>query len=215
LIEIAPPRQLKRSMALSPTKWKLSTLLIVLALLIVAPLLFDYLYYRAQDRQDQRDDELVALYECEPPDKCVADFNGDGVTDRIVVDARDFVVTDTSREMLRLPYDHTDNTLRTHFAIVHISGKSRLLIYDGATRQPYLRAVFAWNGAKLAETQPSDLEREIISAMAAHDDTGGWNERAFRPLLREAQLFAYYFALAIIVAVVLFKRYRSRVARPT
>ncbi|HLA11141.1 MAG TPA: hypothetical protein VJ023_11170 [Pyrinomonadaceae bacterium] len=201
-------------MALPPTKWKLSTLLIVLALLILAPLLLDYFYYRAQERQEQRDDELVARYECEPPTKCVGDFDGDGISDRIVVADRDFVVTDGAREMLRLPYDHSDNTLRTHFAITDPSAKSRLLIYDGASHKPSLRAAFAWDGARLAEAQPSHLEREIISAMARHDDTGGWNERAFRPLLREAQLFVYYFALAIIVAVVLFKRYRSRIARP-
>jgi hypothetical protein len=198
-------------MTLSPTKWKLSTLLIVVALLIGLPLLLDYFYCRAQDRQDQRDDELVARYECEPPEKCVADFNGDRIPDRIVVANGNFVVTNGSHEMLTLPYDHTDNTLRTHFAVTNDQGKSRLLIYDGAAHQPYLRAAFAWNGAKLVNTQPSDLERDIISAMAAHDDTGGWNERAFRPLLRSAYRGVYYFALAAIVGIVLFKRYRSRI----
>jgi hypothetical protein len=209
LNEIAPPRQLKRSMALSPTKWKLSTLLIAILLLIAAPLLLDYFYYRAQDRQDQRDDELVARYECEPPDKCVADFNGDGVLDRIVVAERDFVVTAGSHEMLRLPYAHIDNTLRTHFAVTAPTN-SRLLIYDGASHQPQLRAAFAWNGAKLVQTEPSDLEREVISGMAAHDDTGGWNERALRPLLRSAYRGFYYFALVVALVVVLFKRYRHR-----
>ena len=195
-------------MALAPTKWKLSTLLIVIALLIVIPPLLEHFYYRAQDRQDQRDDELVAHYECEPPDKCVADFNGDGIADRIVVAEGTFVVTDGSHEMLRLPYDHTDNTFRTHFAIINASGKSRLLIYDGAAHHPYLLAAFAWDGAKLVDAQPSSLERDIISAMAAHDDTGGWNGR---PQLRTDYRGGYYLALAVVIGIVLFKRYRHRI----
>jgi hypothetical protein len=200
-------------MALSPTKWKFSTLLIVSGVFVFLPLLLDYFYYRATDRQDKRDDELVARYECEFPANCAADFNGDQINDRIVVVDRNFVVTDGSREMLRLPYDNTDGTLRTHFAIANDQAKPRLLIYDGASHQPPLRASYAWDGTKLAATQPSDIEREIISAMAAHDDTGGWHERAFRPLVRSAQLFFYYFTLAIILAVVLFRRYKARTAR--
>jgi hypothetical protein len=195
-------------MALSPTKWNRSTLLIMLGGLILVPPFIDYWYSGAQTRRDRRDDELVRQYECEPLDKCVADFNGDAVADRIIVERRDFVVTDGSTEMLRLPYDHTDNTLRTHLAITEASGRSRLLIYDGASHWPNLRAVFAWNGANLGETHPSDLEREVLSAMAAHDDTGGWNERAVRRFLRGARLFVYYFVLAIVATFVLIKRNR-------
>jgi hypothetical protein len=200
-------------MALSPVKWSRLTLLIVVALLVGAPLLVDYWYSRAQMRKDLRDDELVQKYECEPPDKCVADFNGDGVADNIIVDYPQFMVNIAGREVLRMPYDHTDGTLRTHFAIPNASGRSRLLIYDGANHQSSLSTVFSWDGAKLKQTEPSDVEREILSAMAAHDDTGGWNERVFRSLFRSARLTGYYFMLVIAVAFVLFKRLRTPVAR--
>jgi hypothetical protein len=202
-------------MALSPINWKRSTLLVVIGLLIIAPLLADYLYSRSQARQDQRDDELVQRYECEPRGKCVADFDGDGVTDNILVGERDFVIKVADREMLRMPYDYIDGTLRPHFAIITASGKSRFLIYDGSSHQPPLKATFAWDGVKLQPTQASDLEWQILSAMAAHDDTGGWSERAFRPLVRSARLLVYYFALVIVGALVFFKRYRAHVSRST
>jgi hypothetical protein len=202
-------------MALSPTKWNRSTLLIVLAFLLVMPALADYLYSRAQTRKDARDDELVQRYECEPPDKCVADFNGDGVAESLILGDGEFVVKVTGREVLRMPYDHTDGTFRTHFAITNTGGKSRLLLYDGVTHRPPLSAAFGWDGGSLVNTSPSDIEREILSAMTAHDDSGGWNERAFRPLFRSARLFVFYFALAIILALVLFKRFVAHGARST
>jgi hypothetical protein len=210
---IAAPGQLKRSMALSPTKWKRSTLLSVIGLLIGVPLVIAYFYASAVMKQDRRDDELFQKYDCFPPDKCAADFNGDGIKDSIVLTDREVVAQVGGRDVWRAPFDYIDGTFRTHVAVNEMSGKSILLIYDGVNHHPPMSAAYAWDGSKLQSATASNLDWDILSAMARHDDTGGWNERAFRPLLRAAQLFVYYFALAIIIAGVLFKRYRARVAR--
>jgi len=197
------------------SKWKSSTLITIAALLIGVPLLIDHWLSERDRRQDLRDDELEREYECEPPNKCVADFNGDGISDRldVAMGGRFYgwlVAFNGEQEILRLPYDHTDGTFRTHTAIRNESGKSRLLVYDGASHRPPLKAVFAWNCERLVEVSPSNLDREILTAMAAHDDTGGWNERAvFRPIFRIARLIIYYILLTIVIGVVLYKRFRN------
>ena len=200
-------------MAFSPTKWKRSTLLVIAGMLIVGPLVIAYFYARAVAKQDQRDDELFHKYECWFPDKCIADFNGDGVADEFGGTDHELVMKAGGREVFRTDFDYQDGTFRTHFAISNTSGKPRLLVYDGVNHRPPMSAAYAWDGTKLQGVSPSDLDRDILSAMAAHDDTGHWNERAFRPLLRAAQLFVYYFVLAIVLAIVLFKRYRARAPR--
>ena len=200
-------------MSFSPTKWKRSTLLTVVGLLIIGPLVVEYFYSRSVVKQDQRDDELFQKYDCWPTDKCVSDFNADGVLDNIIVGDHEVIVKVADREVFRAAFDYQDGTFRTHLAINNTSGKSRLLIYDGVNHRPPLSAAYAWDGTKMQDDTASVLDRDILSAMARHDDAGGWNERAFRPFLRAAQLFAYYVALAIVLAVVLFKRYRVRVAR--
>jgi hypothetical protein len=197
-------------------KWKASTLIIVIAFFVGVPLLIDWWIAERHWRKDKRDDELVREYECNPPEKCVADFNGDGIPDRVDVAAGGgrfygwLVAYAGEKEILRLPYDSTDGTLRTHTAIRNESGKSRLMVYDGASHRPSLKAVFAWNGENLMEVSPTDLEREILNAMAAHDDTGGWNERTvFRPIFRIGRLIVYYTLLCIVIGVVLYKRFQN------
>ncbi|MBK8812713.1 MAG: hypothetical protein IPN69_18550 [Acidobacteria bacterium] len=201
------------------SKRKVLTAIIVL-LLIGVPILINRWISESARRQDARDDELVAKYECEPPTKCVADFNGDGIADRLDVIQTDpanrserwLVALSDERELLRLPYDHTDNTLRTHTAVVNDVGKSSLLVYDGASYRPALKAAFVWKGEKMVEVTPSSQEREILSAMAAHDDTGGWNDRVLRDLYEVARLIAYYVLLAIVAGVIAYRKYGKRVA---
>ena len=200
------------------SKSKILIAILVLLLIGVPILINRWISERAQ-RQDARYDELVAKYECEPPTKCVPDFNGDGIPDRLDVIQTDpanrfqwwLVALCNGRELLRLPYDHTDNTLRTHTAVLNDVGKSRLLVYDGANYRPALKAAFAWNSEKMIEATPSNQERDL-SAMAAHDDTGGWNDRVVRDLYEVARLIAYYVLLAIVAGAITYRRYRKRVA---
>lgn len=199
------------------SEWKPSALVALFTCLIITPLLMDRWVAERQRRQYARDDELYAQYDCEPIRRCVADFDGDGVPARFDVEPKgaggwQFVVFDAGREALRLPYDHTDNTLRTHLAVRGEGGRPRLLVYDGASHRPALRAAFAWDGEKLARVAPEAPDRYIISAMAAHDDTGGWHDRViFNEVLRAAKLVAYYIVLAIFIGVILYLRRRRPV----
>ena len=190
------------------------SLIITIGLLAMAPLIIDRIASAGQRQQDARDDELVKEYECYPLDACAADFNGDGLPARFE-GAKTYAVTgeikviEGKKEVLRLAYDHTDNTLRTHTAVHRENDKARLLIYDGASHKPPLRAAYEWNGEKLVEVKPAGVEEEILSAMAAHDDTGGWNDRAvFRPIKRALYLGAYYIVLIAAVAIALYKKLR-------
>lgn len=172
--------------------------------------------YKRARQQDLRNDELEAKYECERPSTCVGDFDGDGVVDQVNVveilnsPRRFLTVVSKDRELLRLPYVHIDGTLRTHTAVTMSDGQTRLLIYDGASYPDPVRAAFGWNGEKMVETSPSYLEREIISAMAAHDDSGGWNERVIRNLFLKGALFAYYVVLAIVIGAIAFRRQQKK-----
>src|SRR5258705_4427655 len=199
---------------MSILNWKASSLLMILALLVTVPLLLDPWHSAKQARQDYRDDELEKQFECEPPAKCVADFDGDGISDKVSVQPNSaerfdlgLVVSINGREVLRLPYDHTDNTLRTHTTVRRENSKHRLLVYDKASRKETVGA-FGWDGSKMLEVVPTFLDREILTALAAHDDTGGWNERTvFRPFTRMLRQGIYFFLLAIVTGVVIYKRH--------
>jgi hypothetical protein len=185
---------------------------IVLLALIGLPVLIVRRFTETTRQQDARDDELEAKYECAPPTSCNGDFTRDGVRDEVVVLTSNFTrtyltVVSQGHEILRLPYDHIDGSLRTHTAVVSSGNASRLLIYDGASYSTPLRAAFDWNGERMVEVPASAFENEIINAMAAHDDSGGWNERVFRDLYIKAALTGYYLLLAIVICVVVFRRY--------
>ncbi|HVF27423.1 MAG TPA: hypothetical protein VM943_04210 [Pyrinomonadaceae bacterium] len=161
-------------------KSKKAIVLLSLAMIFIGiPVLAD----RWLAAQYERHDELVKLVECYPF-PCAADFNGNGTLDQLGVVQKNptdrfdwwLTVADGEHELISVPYDGTDGTFRTHAAIYKPAQAEvpHLLIYDGASRQR-IKAAFAWDGGKMSEIQPSDLEHEIISAMAARDDTGGWN----------------------------------------
>jgi hypothetical protein len=184
---------------------------------MLMPLSIDKWIANRDKLQYERDDELVAQFECQPPAKCIADFNADNVPAQFEVRLAEavsgsLVVVEGAKEILRVSYDHTDGTLRTHTAIRNESGKPRLLIYDGASQAPPHRGAYGWNGEKLVLVAPAAIDQEILSAMARHDDTGGWNERTvFKPIKRMALLAGYYLLLTVVVGVALIKRYRNSV----
>lgn len=187
----------------SPRKLTGVTWLLVLLLL---PWPVDHWRNLEQRRQYAREGELFEKYDCRPVTRCADDFNGDGVPARIEVVSCGglkscVVVFEAGREILRLKYDGTDGTLRTHAAVSGESGRSRLLVYDGVSQRPALRAAYAWDGARLAPVKPNGFEQEIIAAMAAHDDTGGWGDRAFSDLIRLARFAAYYLLLLVLTCV--------------
>lgn len=163
--------------------------------------------------KDFRYSRLVSNYEVQSPGG-KADFDGDGIVGDIVFvrvsdeltnnsgRLRNFafvVIKDRGEELMRFPYRHLDGTRRTHVAVIRDSGRARLLIYDGLNlegRPP--NGVFAWNGVAFMPVLASQADREILNAMAARDDTGGWNFWAGLRVLHLLMLFGYYLPLAIL-----------------
>jgi hypothetical protein len=194
-----------------------SPFIILLALLVITPL-FIYQWISARDK---RHDDLVSRYEC-VEGACNADFDGDGVLGRLVIEWRKdsdvngdqwLIAYDGGRELLRLPFWRSDNTLRSHAAIRNESDKSRLLIYWGGMRQPEnSTSVYVWNDERIIEIAPNDADREILSAMEARDDAGTFHQWVtFRAIKNLAQV-GYYILLAAIVFFV-YRKSRNNIGR--
>jgi hypothetical protein len=195
--------------AMPQTRWYKG---ILLAFLIILPVALDQGIAARQERLDKQYDALSKTYECYPLEKCQLDLTGDGIPERLEVvwtggaQGRVRIIGEQG-EIYNFLYDHTDGTLRTHLAVVH-NGSPRLLVYDGASHWPPTRLAIIWDGSRIREVTPIALDSEILSAMAAHDDSGGWNERTvFRPLIRKLRLIAIYgLVLAIWVGYLLWRR---------
>lgn len=197
--------------------WNRQTLIFMLALLVFLPLGVESWQRGRALRQDRRDDELVARYDASPdPVTHKIDFDGDGIDEFMQAERLPglserwlTVANGEGRVLLRLPFNYADNTFRTHIALVTEAGLPHLLVYDGANYHEPLRAVYAFDGRGLAPIPATSRERAILSAMAAHDDTGGWNERAVRGVYSACKLVCYYFALAVIIFVVAYRRFTA------
>lgn len=151
--------------------------------------------------KDKRYDELVSMVECYPF-PCTADFNQNGTLDRleIVQDNPDdrlswrLVITDDGRRLFELPYESTDNSFRTRAAIRRDGDVPRLLVYDGVSLE-YVKGAFEWSGEEMSEIKTSPLDREILNAMAARDDSGSRQSWIIYQLL-------LYFALPVYLLFV-------------
>lgn len=167
-----------------------------------------------------RHDELVKMAECYPF-PCAADFNGNGTLDRLDVVQKNphdrfdwwLTVVDGAHELFSIPYDSTDNTYRTHAAIHKPTQIElpHLLIYDGASRQR-VNAVFVFDGGRMREIEASSLEREILCAMSARDDTGSWNQWVIWSLASDYLMPFYCFVAGSVLIV--FSVYWLRKSRP-
>jgi hypothetical protein len=188
---------------------------LVLAFLLLAiPPLFVYRWVSAKDKKY---DELVRRYECSEGRACDADFDGDGVAGQVVIEWRKdssvagdqwLIASDGGKELLRLPFWYADGTLRSHAAIRNDGGKSRLLIFWGAMREPKNgTSVYSWSGERIVETAPTAADREVLSAMESRDDSGGFAGWVAFRLIRDAALIAYY---VLLVGGSLFILIRSR-----
>jgi hypothetical protein len=188
---------------------------LVLAFLLLAiPPLFVYRWVSAKDKKY---DELVRRYECSEGRACGADFDGDGVAGQVVIEWRKdssvagdqwLIASDGGKELLRLPFWYADGTLRSHAAIRNDGGKSRLLIFWGAMREPKNgTSVYSWSGERIVETYPTAADREVLSAMESRDDSGGFAGWVAFRLIRDAALIAYY---VLLVGGSLFILIRSR-----
>lgn len=185
------------------------TVVLWLVILAALPWPLDYVLTRGAARQDRRNEELFKRYDCGYYKECEADFDRDGAAAQFKVDGCDseahycLTVIDGGRELLRLPFHSTDNTLRTHLAVHERDGGARLLVFDGLGPRPPRRLAFAWRDGALVEAAPDALDMEIIDAMAAYDDGGTIGGRIFRDIIRVARFVAYYLLLFVLAGVLL------------
>jgi len=183
-------------------------LLVALVVCCIMPLVLD----NHLSSQDANYTEAIAKYEC-LEERCVADFDGDGKPGNVLIDrvseppaisypARRawLVVIDSERELLRLPFNYADGTLRTHAAIRSAENGARLLIFDHTIEGTPIRQVFSWDGKQMVQVQPSLADEEILKALSARDDAGSWNNWALYRTLRIPVLIVYYIFLFVVVA---------------
>lgn len=188
---------------------ELKTVILWLLILAALPWPLDYVLSRGAERKDRRDEELFRRHDCGYYKQCEADFDRDGTAAQFKVEAcesalgRCLYVSDGGREVLRLPFHTTDNTLRTHLAVHERGGTTRLLVFDGIAPHPPRRLAFAWRDGTLVATAPDARDLEIIDAMAAYDDGGTMNERIFRDIIRVGRFVVYYLLLAALAGILL------------
>ncbi len=195
--------------------WNKPTLILILSILIVLPLVVESRLLGKRLRQSHDSYELSALYECYPLHRTYrVDFNNDGYNEYLLVENLPgafknwlTVVDNTGRVFVRLPFNNIGTTRGTHVAIVNSSGAPHLLIYDAVNYYQPLKVVYAFDGQVMSQISATVAEREILSAMAARDGVEEWSQRDSTTLYSLVKLGFYYFVLAIIILVVLHRRF--------
>lgn len=174
---------------------------LVSSIFVILPVLVDQ-WFAAKYR---RYESLRQKYECYPP-PCSFDITGDKIPEKLFIQQPDpnkrfewfLFLQDGDKELLRLPYDQTDNTFRTHMAISPGPDDTHLLIYDGSAGPGNLtRSAYRWDGKQILAITPNQHEEEIIAAMAASDDTGTFHLWMIYQLARIP-----FYALIILVMIV-------------
>jgi len=165
-------------------------------------------------RIDSHNLALLDEYECDS-DVCEADFDGDGLSGKLTVDRGAplsqydswWVVTDSGKELLRLPRRDIDNTLRTHAAVYTQSGMTRIVIYDHLDKKKPVSAVYAYDGHRMVEVQPAEKDKEIFKAMGSLDDSGSFgNWILFRTFWKPTLIF--YYLLVVLIGWIARRQFR-------
>jgi len=195
---------------------------ILVILLLLAMLPFPIIYWlSATDRH--YDDVLRGVRDAEECTyhPCKLDFDGDGITGLLKIDRASpaeyydssLVATENGQEIFRLPHRRLDNTLRTHVGIRSEGNRTRLIVYDRMNLPgPPLSAVFAWNGERLVQIDPSVEDQEILKAMGARDDAGEFTFWVAYRTLRLPALTVYYIVWGICAWLVLRGEKRRRLS---
>ena len=174
--------------------------------------------------RDSRYSSLIEEFECgyyRETRPCKADFDGDGRLTHIEVKRHHDAPVELppqfvgNEEKAVLNVFSLDNTLRTHVAVRNDLGQARLIVYDGSMgpgKKIVVNAVYAWDGHKLSEAAPMKADQEILSAMAARDDAGTFNQWVLYYLVKWPLRLVY--VSLFVVAALLYRRH-SRVETMT
>ena len=137
--------------------------------------------------RNSRYSQLIEEFECGylPEDPCKGDFDGDGRLTQIELKRHHDALVELPPHFAGNKHEGVlnifslDNTLRTHVGVRSESGRAHLIIYDGSgwpSQMRTVRDVYAWHGDKWFEMTPTETDMEILSAMAARDDTGTFHQ---------------------------------------
>jgi hypothetical protein len=188
------------------TNKKVAWALVVLA---VIPILLQI----CLSKKNKSYDQLIYRYECYPV-ACEADFNSDGQLEQVERVRRSLtsidellVVKDKDYELLSIPYEYVDGSLRTHVAIRTETGNSTLLVFDGTRGGEPQRKAFRWNGRQLVEVTPSPADLRILTALAARDNAGTWVFWGLYTAFMMPLLLGYYALLVLIVGLLIGSRW--------
>ncbi|MBI5246542.1 MAG: hypothetical protein HY923_05130 [Elusimicrobia bacterium] len=134
----------------------------------------------------------------------VADFNGDGKKETIrkwpehgTVPANSIVIEDGVKEILRLPYQHTDGSLKTHIALIADQGITPRLLYCDEIDDDGVRQVYVWNGSALSTATANRLDESVLYGLGIGEDK--YRLRDFMVFLSVVGLLPYYLVLAVWV----------------
>ena len=175
----------------------------------------------------------------DPPDalkcisttRCTADLNEDGIVGIIEVvplagsfypDNRGLLVIEGNKELLWLPFHHSDIPFRysdaeasTRIAVMQDSYGTRLLVSDVSCPDLH-EAVFEWNGVQLVKLRPTEAERGALSFMSSMSDFEDYanadryvNRVEVGPIghfSSVVKLGLYYMVLLILGAVLLYRK---------
>ena len=160
---------------------------------------------------------LVAQHECGYSHNpvCRADFDGDGKFTQIKVLFRHDASVELpprfngTEDEAVLNAFFMDGTARTHVAIARESNRDRLIVYEGMkwpdTNGP-VKAVYQHNGNQLVENTPTEVDQEILAALASRDDAGTHIRWVVYSLLAWPVRVVYL--LPFVVAALLLRRDR-------
>lgn len=192
---------------------KTNYVVLVSSIFVILPVLIDQWLAAKYGRYEA----LRQQYECYPP-PCSFDITGDKIPEKLVIQQPDpnkrfewvLLLQDGDKELLRLPYDHTDNTFRTHMAIRPGPDGTHLLIYDGsAGPSNQTRSAYRWDGKQILAITPDQPEEEIIAAMAARDDTGTFHLWLIYQLAR-IPFYALLMLVMIVMGIIVFIKHRNK-----
>ena len=167
--------------------------------------------------RDSRYNTLLQEFECGyygETQPCKADFDGDGRLTHIEVKRHHDAPVELppqfvgNEEQAVLKVFSLDNTLRTHVAVRNEMGRARLIVYDasmGPINRKVVNAVYAWDGHKLSETAAAPADKEILSAMAAREDAGTFNQWVLYYLVKWPLRLVY--VSLFVVAALLYRRH--------
>jgi hypothetical protein len=187
---------------------------VVVAVLVFMPLLGEYLSHPRTRPAQPFLSHAVDFDECDTR-MCAVDFDGDGRRGEAEVltindyhNGRALRVIDGYKELLWMPFNQGAYASPPRLAVRDAGGRTRLLFVYRSSGGLH-KEVFAWDGRRMAKTQPTQDDASVFAAMGfGGGETPlhvfGGNEVGFKFSI--VKLFFYYMTLCGVAAVCLYRK---------